>query len=317
MDSDPTRRTGLRTESEGRAGAIGLIGPRPELRHAGSPRAGRCCAARTSSARARRRPRPACPTGVAVALVQLRSDVAARQAQVEVRNGSDEPIEIGEWRSPTRGSRDADARDRRGPPSRRAVPSTSASSCREMACASAAGRSTVEARRSSAAGRTTRPRRRRCPIELDVIAAAPRAGVPSAGAGASRGRHVDRVVHALARRQSGGSRAARSRPTGRPPRASSTIQDTNLLTFAGTPAGRSSRSTWTSPRATPRRRPCICRSCRCGATRMPCRRTSAAPSSRSTSSSMATPGTVELAASEDMRGRILTWVANWCGFGSA
>ena len=28
------------------------------------------------------------------------------------------------------------------------------------------------------------------------------------------------------------------------------------------------------------------------------------------------PGTVELAASEDMRGRILTWVADWCGFGS-
>ncbi|MCW3493151.1 hypothetical protein [Microbacterium sp. SSM24] len=28
------------------------------------------------------------------------------------------------------------------------------------------------------------------------------------------------------------------------------------------------------------------------------------------------PGEIELAASEDMRGEILTWVANWCGFGS-
>lgn len=28
------------------------------------------------------------------------------------------------------------------------------------------------------------------------------------------------------------------------------------------------------------------------------------------------PGEIELAASEDLRGRILTWVADWCGFGS-
>jgi hypothetical protein len=28
------------------------------------------------------------------------------------------------------------------------------------------------------------------------------------------------------------------------------------------------------------------------------------------------PGEIELAASEDMRGSILTWVSNWCGFGS-
>lgn len=28
------------------------------------------------------------------------------------------------------------------------------------------------------------------------------------------------------------------------------------------------------------------------------------------------PGEIELAASEDMRGRMLTWVADWCGFGS-
>ena len=27
------------------------------------------------------------------------------------------------------------------------------------------------------------------------------------------------------------------------------------------------------------------------------------------------PGLVQVAATEDMRGRILTWVANWCGFG--
>ena len=28
------------------------------------------------------------------------------------------------------------------------------------------------------------------------------------------------------------------------------------------------------------------------------------------------PGTVEIASSEELRGRILTWVADWCGFGS-
>ena len=27
------------------------------------------------------------------------------------------------------------------------------------------------------------------------------------------------------------------------------------------------------------------------------------------------PGLVQVAATEDMRGRILTWVADWCGFG--
>ena len=35
------------------------------------------------------------PAGVTVAVTQLRSDVADRQAQVQVRNGSDAPIEIG------------------------------------------------------------------------------------------------------------------------------------------------------------------------------------------------------------------------------
>ena len=35
------------------------------------------------------------PDDIAVSFVQLRSDVAARQAQVEVRNGTDEAIEVG------------------------------------------------------------------------------------------------------------------------------------------------------------------------------------------------------------------------------
>lgn len=35
------------------------------------------------------------PEGVAVTLVQLRGDVAARQAQVQIRNGSEEPLRIG------------------------------------------------------------------------------------------------------------------------------------------------------------------------------------------------------------------------------
>src|SRR4051812_20650584 len=36
------------------------------------------------------------PAGVTVALLQLRSDVAARQAQVEVHNGGTEPIRVGD-----------------------------------------------------------------------------------------------------------------------------------------------------------------------------------------------------------------------------
>ena len=28
------------------------------------------------------------------------------------------------------------------------------------------------------------------------------------------------------------------------------------------------------------------------------------------------PGEIELAASEELRGRMLTWVADWCGFGA-
>ena len=36
------------------------------------------------------------PDGVTVALLQLRSDVALRQAEVEVRNGTDESVEIGD-----------------------------------------------------------------------------------------------------------------------------------------------------------------------------------------------------------------------------
>jgi len=27
------------------------------------------------------------------------------------------------------------------------------------------------------------------------------------------------------------------------------------------------------------------------------------------------PGEIELATPEDMRGRILTWIGDWCGFG--
>src|SRR3546814_6400040 len=35
------------------------------------------------------------PEGVAVSLVQLRGDVAARQAQVQIRNDGDQPLRIG------------------------------------------------------------------------------------------------------------------------------------------------------------------------------------------------------------------------------
>ena len=100
---------------------------------------------------------------------------------------------------------------------------------------------------------------------------------------------------------------------------SSTIQTTNLLTFAraGAPSARFPIDVAVAAGRHRRRRPCTCRSCRCAATRTPCRRTSAARSSTSTSSSTASRVEIELAASEDMRGRILTWVADWCGFGSA
>lgn len=90
------RRAGLSRDAGDR---LAPVRPRPSSpRLSGTPSsaaAGVLCIAALAGCAGPAPQRPGLPEGVEVRLVQLRADVAPRQAQVEIVNGTDEPIDVG------------------------------------------------------------------------------------------------------------------------------------------------------------------------------------------------------------------------------
>ena len=230
----------------------------------------------------------ALPDGVTVALLQLRSDVAARQAQVEVHNGgerADRDRRCRGHRSSVRRRRHAHHRqDLDG--ARRAARSNIRIQLPEMSCDAADGASTVEL--TFLDGDAEVVRTAPLPDRLGFLPPLSRAGVPRAGAGGCRDGEHSRPS---SRRRPGcrPDLALEIAPTGEGGARIAAIQSTNLLTFAR-PGGRSFPIDL-SPRAGRHRADdrARSRSCRSAATRTPCRRTSAERSSTSRSSSTASP----------------------------
>jgi hypothetical protein len=258
------------------------------------------------------RPPPPLPDHVSVAFVQLRSDVAARQAQVEVRNGTREPIEIGDVR--VTDPRFADA-------ATRLLERTTTISAGdtvdiriqlpEMACASAEGQSTVHL--TFLGG--TAPEVREGPLRdhLDVIAGLHERECRSQAL--ARAADVSIASFSPSAPGSPADLVLQIAPTGDAAARILDVQDTNLLTFAGTqPVGFSidAEVAVGDSAVTTVHLPLVPLRCDPHAVQ---------EDKRGTVFTLdveiaGRPGTVELAASEDLRGRILTWVANWCGFGS-
>ena len=112
----------------------------------------------------------------------------------------------------------------------------------------------------------------------------------------------------------GGAAARRSTPAGGSGTAELVeVQTTNLLKFAELQAP-FPLALPVTPGRMPRPR-CRCRSCRCGATRTPCMEDKRGTVFNVGVEVDGAAGVVEIAASEEMRGEILRWVADWCGFG--
>jgi len=252
------------------------------------------------------------PAGVAVALIQLRSDVAARQAQVEVHNGTGEPIEIGEVSvTDPRFAGDATRVVDKSSVVRAGGTVDIRIQLPEMACGVEDGASEValafledgtEAVRTGplpdTLGFLPRLYERECRAQALADAAAvgissfepSSSGVPAA------------LVLEIA-------------PTGDGAAQIAAIQSTNLLTFAGMPAGSFPIGVRVAPGdsvATTVELPLVPLRCDPHAVQ---------EDKRGTVFNLEVevegePGLVQVAASEDMRGRILTWVAHWCGFGA-
>jgi hypothetical protein len=249
------------------------------------------------------------PAGVTVALLQLRSDVAARQAQVEVRNGSSEPIQIGDI---------AVTDPRFAAPATRIIDRTSTVlpertvniriQLPEMSCNAAEGESTVEL--TFIGDDTESVRTAPLPDRLGFVpplherecraqALADAAEVTFASFTPSPpGEPADLALEIA--------------PTGRGGVRIAAIQSTNLLTYPGGPArfpidlslapGDTAQSTVALPLVPLR-----------------CDPHAVLEDKRGTVFNLEVelegePGLVQIAADEAMRGRMLTWVAQWCEF---
>lgn len=259
---------------------------------------------------------PPLPEGVTVQLVQLRSDVAARQAQVQVRNDTDEAVEIGavtvaDPRFSGVAERVAGGRSSTIPPGstvdiRVQLP--------PMECATEDGSMTVQLGypANGDAARVEAP----LPDPLDVI-----------GPLHARECLAERLSDAAALSLSGFTPSPPGvpadleltiDPTGDAAAVFGGIQTTNLLTF-GQEAGQTDDTFPISIEvhegdsgATVVHLPLVPVRCDAHAVQ---------EDKRGTIFDIdveldGEPGEIELAASEDLRGRILTWVADWCGFGS-
>ena len=251
------------------------------------------------------------PEGVTVALLQLRSDVAARQAEVEVRNDSDQPIKVGGVAvSDPRFAEDAT----------RVIEKTSTISpggtvniriqLPELTCGVTDAASTVALRFLEGDAEVVRtaplPDRleflpplyeRECraqaladvaTVTIDSFEPSP-AGVPA-------------------------DLALRIEPTGAGGATISAIQTTNLLAFTTATGGSFPIDLALAPgETTPT-------TVNLPLVPLRCDPHAVQEDKRGTVFNVEVvldgePGLVQVAATEEMRGRILTWVANWCGFG--
>ncbi|MET0734199.1 MAG: hypothetical protein ABWY55_00935 [Microbacterium sp.] len=259
------------------------------------------------------------PDGVSVAFVQLRSDVAARQAQVQVHNGTAEAIEIGAVTVTDPRFADVAARAIEGRASTVAAGSTVDIRVQlpPMACEVADGGMTVQLELTPVDGEAesvvvSGP----LPDELDVI-----------GPLHERECLAERVSDAAALSFSSfepsppGEPATLSLqivPTGDAEALIGGIQTTNLLTFSTGPGDTTDsfpigfEATEASSGTTIVELPLVPLRCDAHAVQEDKRGTVFTVEVEVDGE----PGEIELAAPEDMRGRILTWVGQWCGFGS-
>lgn len=248
------------------------------------------------------------PEGVSVSFVQLRSDVAARQGQVQIRNGTSEPIEVGEVavtdpRFDGEATRAVEGRTSRVPPGgtvdvRVQLP--------PMACDGDEGSMTVLLDLGDAAVE------RSLPDGLDVIG-------PLHERECLAARVTDAAALSFASFEPSppgvpASLVLSVEPSGDGSVEFRGIQTTNLLTFEGTAGDTYLLGLEISPssEATTVALPLVPFRCDPHAVQ---------EDKRGTVFTLeialdGEPGEIELAAPEDMRGRMLTWVADWCGFGS-
>lgn len=263
---------------------------------------------------------PALPEGVAVEFVQLRSDVGPRQAQVRVHNATDETIEIGTVA--VSDPRFADVASRAVAGRASSVPPGSTVDIRvqlpPVACDVSEGPTTVQ-------------------LELDwpdrdirPVAALVEGPLPDPlgviGPLHARECLAERVADAATLAFTGfepsppGEPAVlslRIEPQGGADGRIDGIQTTNLLTFAAQPG--STIETYpidvdTTTQTTPTTIDLPLVPLRCDAHAVQ-------EDKRGTIFTVAVQvdgeaGLIELAAPPDLRGRILSWVAEWCGFGS-
>ncbi|WP_374312794.1 hypothetical protein [Microbacterium sp.] len=262
-------------------------------------------------------PGPDLPDGITVELQQLRSDVAARQAEVLVTNGTDQTLVVGtvEMEDPrfdAAATRVA-VRDSTIPPGRSVgiriqLPPAA---CDDVP-ASATATVSLDYTLGDTGGRASVPiddpldfvaplHERECRVVL-LSAAADVAFTGFEASPPGRPATLELTIT----------------PTGAGNAAIRSIQTTNLLTFAaagGDTADAHALDVELTPGAT---EPV--------AVALPlvplrCDPHAVQEDKRGTIFDLGVeidgePGEIELAASEDMRGEILTWVADWCGFGS-
>lgn len=252
----------------------------------------------------------ALPDGVTVALLQLRSDVAARQAQVEVHNGGEEPIEIGDIA--VTDPRFTEAATRMIEKTSTVQPGGTVNiriQLPEMSCEGSDAASTVELTFIDDDSEVVRT----APLpdrlgflpplyerECRAQALADAATVTFASFTPSPPEVPAELALEIAPTGGGGVRIAE-------------IQSTNLLTFAGHPVGSFPIDLTVAPGDTA-----------ASVIALPlvplrCDPHAVLEDKRGTVFNLAIeldaqPGLVQIAADEDMRGRILTWVAEWCEF---
>ncbi|MET0296604.1 MAG: hypothetical protein ABW024_04325 [Microbacterium sp.] len=251
-------------------------------------------------------PDPGIPEGVEVSLIQLRSDVAARDAQVRIVNGTDDVVEIGDVAVIDERFADAAGRADEGRVTSVRPGSTVDIRVRlpAMDCTTDAGEPTVELELAASGATVGGP----IVDALDVIAPLHerecRAERLAAAADVSFGdflpsRHPAPAVLELA-----------VAPTGEAEAALSGIRPTNLIEFDGWGADTLPLDLRIDGASEPEvvELPLVPLRCDPHAVQ---------EDKRGTVFTLEVelegePGTVELAADEELRGRILTWVTEWC-----
>ncbi|GAA3199512.1 hypothetical protein [Microbacterium terregens] len=254
------------------------------------------------------------PAGVTVQLVQLRSDVAARQAQVQVRNDADEDLTVGavavldpRFTTPAARVLNRDSLVRAGAtvdirvqlPAVECTAPDDADSTVQFAYSTAGTDAQAEAPIDDPLDFLGPLHERECRAEAvsDAASLSLASFTPSPA-----GRPADLVLEIA--------------PTGRGAVEVVGIQTTNLLTFAATPGSTAD----TFPLGVSVAAASAPIEVHLPLVPLRCDPHAVQEDKRGTIFTVEVeldgePGQIELAAPEDMRGAILTWVADWCGFG--